>query len=112
MKIYRSLPEKVIKNGIEYNLNAELSAKKQKPVGKKYITVNVLPKSLENKTDLYGNKYKPSAFIFVESGKFVFDREKINEVLTYLRNNPSKIEDFDCWIEQIREKNKVQNDYI
>lgn len=64
MKIYRSLPDKVVKNGIQYTLNAGLSALKQKPINCKYITVNVLPKSLEGVRDIHGNFYKPSRFIF------------------------------------------------
>lgn len=112
MKIYRSLPEKVVIRSVKYVLDANLSALKQIPTDKKYVKVNVLAKSLEGKTDLHGNPYKPSVFIFTESGEYVFDRRKIDERLKYLKSHPSEIEtDFDGWIERIRKKNGTTNDY-
>lgn len=63
-----NLPEKVNYNGKIYEFNAELSGKYA--IGKSTllpydaIKVSVLNARLKYKTDLHGNTYKPSEFIF------------------------------------------------
>lgn len=111
MKIYRSLPDKVIVRNICYKLDAGLSALKQIPINKRYVKVNVLAKSLEGKTDLHGNLYKPSIFIFVETGEYYLSKSRIAKVTEYLKNNTFSKENIDCFIERIREKNGTANDY-
>lgn len=79
MKTYNKtfLPETITYNNEVYKLNSTISggmnasrtAPKKviealKSTGKRGILVNVLSKNLKGKTDLRGNYYKPSQFIF------------------------------------------------
>lgn len=69
-----SLPESIVYNGKVYKCDAKASAlvsgKKVFSLGelglidKSVIFVNVLSKNLKNKTDLFGQPYKPTTWIF------------------------------------------------
>ena len=63
-----NLPEKVNYNNKIYEFNAELSGKyainKSTLLPYDAIKVSVLNARLKYKTDLHGNAYKPSEFIF------------------------------------------------
>lgn len=72
-----SLPESIDYNGITYKVNIAISsamtlnntpvrtiASTLKAEGRKAILVNVTNKALRGKTDLHGNPYQPTKWIF------------------------------------------------
>lgn len=63
----RNMPDKLVINGKTFKLNVDASHTKRAPIGVRYRKVSILSKRLEEATDLRGNKYKPSVFIFTES---------------------------------------------
>lgn len=65
MKTRHSLPQKITSKGIDFTLDVTIKNKKDIPKGKKYRTVYVLSKHLKGKTDLHGQKYKPSKWYFI-----------------------------------------------
>lgn len=82
MKTYNKsyLPETVIYKGVVYERNNSISAamsanntpistirKTLKAEGRKMVLVNVLQRSLRGKTDLHGNPYQPTKWIFTTS---------------------------------------------
>lgn len=73
----KSMPDKIKYNGEIYTLNPTISAGMKKSntrpekvidavrsTGKKAVLVEVLSQELKGKTDLHGNTYKPSKWIF------------------------------------------------
>lgn len=79
MKVFKrtSLPEVINYNNAEYKLNSAISSsmiqsgtnpekvlEALRSTGKKGILVEVLSTNLKNRTDLRGQLYKPSKFIF------------------------------------------------
>jgi len=79
MKTYRKTfaPEKILYKGDTYTMNGIISGSMKvsntkpkdtiealKSTGKKGILVEVLSSNLKGKTDLHGNQYKPSQFIY------------------------------------------------
>lgn len=71
------LPDEVIYNGEKYVLNSQISSamslsrtnpktiiENLKKQGKKGVLVQVLSNKLKGKSDLYGNEYKPTKWIF------------------------------------------------
>ena len=82
MKTFRktSLPDEIIYNGERYTLDmttsrlTELSRSNPKTIierlkrqGTKSVLVQVLSNNLKGKTDLYGNEYKPTEWIFTNN---------------------------------------------
>lgn len=67
MKVFNraNLPESIMYNGFRYVYLCGKHENKDKYIGKKVIQINVLSRNLRGKTDLYGNPYKASEFIFV-----------------------------------------------
>lgn len=67
MKIFSrcNLPESITYNGKKYVYLCGKHENKDKYIGKKCVQVNVLSRRLKNATDLHGNPYKPSEFIFI-----------------------------------------------
>jgi len=64
-----SLPAQVKYNGKTYEADIKQSslhfnAGQPLPTGKKFITVNVLSRNLRGRTDLHGQPYKPTKWIF------------------------------------------------
>ena len=81
MKTFKkpSLPESISHNGSEFTLNTSISsamhlnntpisriAQTLRSEGRKAVVVEVLSRSLKGKTDLHGNPYKPTKWIFTE----------------------------------------------
>lgn len=79
MKQYNKtyLPETITYNGETYSINVEISgamnanntpvntiAATLREQGRKAILVNVLSRNLRGKTDLHGNPYQPTKWIF------------------------------------------------
>ena len=61
----RNLPEYVTYKGEKYVYLCGKHVDKSTYEGKKVVQVNVMSRNLEGKTDLHGQPYKPSQFIFV-----------------------------------------------
>lgn len=78
MKTFNSLPEVIHRKGKVYKVDVTLVhafatardvrevKKRLHDMGKTFITVHVLARNLKGKTDLYGQPYKPSTWLFVE----------------------------------------------
>ncbi len=73
MKTYNktSLPREIVYRGDTYVMNPDLSgvmatgiAAKGWNVGIKHVCVNVLSNALKGRTDLHGNAYQPTKWIF------------------------------------------------
>ena len=76
MKLFNSLPETVRQKGKSYKIlsavtpshiqDLNLLKAKLREEGTAYITVHVLAKNLRGKTDLHGQQYQPSTWIYVD----------------------------------------------
>ena len=67
MKVFErsNLPETIKYNGFDYVYLCGKHENREKYEGKKVIQVNILSRSLKGKTDLHGNPYKASEFIYI-----------------------------------------------
>jgi len=76
MKLFNSLPQTVRQKGKSYKMltaitsthvkDVNLLKSKLKEEGTAYLTIHVLAKNLRGKTDLHGQLYQPSTWIFVD----------------------------------------------
>jgi len=78
MKLFNSLPETIRQNGKTYKIDVSLISTfatardineiklRLRKEQRAFLTVHVLAKNLRGKTDLHGQLYKPSTWLFTE----------------------------------------------
>ena len=70
MKMFASLPDKFTRKGNTYVRSEIKTEAEAKAKGLRYRTVGVLSGNLKGKTDLYGQPYTPTVWIFVEESDY------------------------------------------